>query len=278
MRDGKWIATEDIRNLTREKIVSLMVGRDLTNLFPSKGNIPGSEVLLSVRNLRGAYAPTIKDVSFDLHAGEILGVAGLVGSRRTEMVETIFGLRKIGSGDILLRGKRIESGGARRSIAHGFGLLTEERRRTGIFSELASIDSYCAAGGIVRNGRINKAAQWAISTLKVKTPSQRTLIGTLSGGNQQKVVLGRWLLTQSDVLMLDEPTKGIDVGAKYEIYGLMIDIAIQGKGIIFVSSEMPELLGVTDRILVMSDGRVSGIVNTRETTQEEILNLAAKFL
>ena len=143
---------------------------------------------------------------------------------------------------------------------------------------IASIDSYCVAGGIVRNRRIVRDTQWAVNTLRVKTPSQRTLIGNLSGGNQQKVVLGRWLLTKSDILMLDEPTKGIDVGAKYEIYALMIDIAKQGKGIIFVSSEMPELLGVTDRILVMSNGRVSGIVNTRETTQEEILNLAAKFL
>jgi methyl-galactoside transport system ATP-binding protein len=263
-----------------------MVGRDLTHLFPPKDNVPTQNVLLSVRNLTGAYAPTIKDVSFDLYEGEILGIAGLVGSRRTEMVETLFGIRKVESGEIRVRGSKIENANARQSIGNGFALLTEERRRTGIFGELdiafnsviASIGNYCSAVGVVNDNKVIKDTQWAIDSLRVKAPSQRTHVMNLSGGNQQKVVLGRWLLTESEILMLDEPTKGIDVGAKFEIYLLMIDIAKRGKGIIFVSSEMPELLGVTDRILVMSGGRVSGIVNTKETTQEEIFGLAAQFL
>ncbi len=286
MRDGKWVATEKAGNLTRDRIISLMVGRDLTHLFPPKENAPTENVLLEVRNLKGAYAPTVIDVSFELHEGEILGIAGLMGSRRTEMVETLFGIRRCESGEIYVRGKKVENLNSRQSIANGFALLTEERRRTGVYSELdiafnsiiASIGQYCNALGMVDGKRVVKDTQWTIDSLRVKTPSQKTHIGNLSGGNQQKVVLGRWILTHADILMLDEPTKGIDVGAKYEIYQLMISIAKEGKGILFISSEMPELLGVSDRILVMSDGRVSGIVDARKTTQEEILSLAARFL
>ncbi len=286
MRDGRWVATNPAAALTMEKIVSLMVGRDRTHLFPPKDNVPTGKVLLSVQNLNGAYEPRVIDASFELYEGEILGVAGLVGSRRTEMVETLFGVRKRASGEIRVKGQRVENLNSRQSIAGGFALLTEERRRTGIFAELdigfnsmiANVDRYCNPVGVVDEKRITRDTQWVIESLKVKTPSHRTHIGNLSGGNQQKVVLGRWLLTDSDILLLDEPTKGIDVGAKYEIYQLMIDIAKKGKGILFVSSEMPELLGVTDRILVMSAGRVSGIVRTRETNQEELLQLAARYL
>ncbi len=286
MRDGRWVATEKAGELTRDRIISLMVGRDLTHLFPPKQNVPTRKVLLAVRHLRGTYAPTVVDVSFELHEGEILGVAGLMGSRRTEMVETLFGIRRCESGEILVRGKKVENLSSRQSIANGFALLTEERRRTGVYSELdiafnstiASIGQYCNSLGVVNGKRVVKDTQWTIDSLRVKTPSQKTHIGNLSGGNQQKVVLGRWILTHADILMLDEPTKGIDVGAKYEIYQLMISIAKEGKGILFISSEMPELLGVSDRILVMSDGRVSGIVDARKTTQEEILSLAARFL
>ncbi len=286
MRDGRWVATQKASNLTRDRIISLMVGRDLTHLFPPKENASQDKVLLAVRNLKGTYRPTVVDVSFDLHEGEILGVAGLMGSRRTEMVETLFGIRRRESGEIYVRGQRVENLNSRQSIANGFALLTEERRRTGVYSELdiafnatiASIGRYCSSIGVVDGRRITRDTQWTIDSLKVKTPSQKTHIGNLSGGNQQKVVLGRWILTQADILMLDEPTKGIDVGAKYEIYQLMINIAKEGKGILFISSEMPELLGVSDRILVMSDGRVSGIVEARKTSQEEILSLAARFL
>ncbi len=286
MRDGRWVATQKAGNLTRDRIISLMVGRDLTHLFPPKENASQDRVLLAVRKLKGTYRPTVVDVSFDLHEGEILGVAGLMGSRRTEMVETLFGIRRRESGEIYVRGQRVENLNSRQSIANGFALLTEERRRTGVYSELdiafnatiASIGRYCSSIGVVDGRRITHDTQWTIDSLKVKTPSQKTHIGNLSGGNQQKVVLGRWILTQADILMLDEPTKGIDVGAKYEIYQLMINIAKEGKGILFISSEMPELLGVSDRILVMSDGRVSGIVEARKTSQEEILSLAARFL
>ncbi len=286
MRDGKWVATEKASDLTRDRIVSLMVGRDLTNLFPPKTNEPAGKIALSVRNLTATYQPSIKDVSFDLYEGEILGIAGLVGSRRTELVETIFGIRKKERGELLLGEKRILNRNPRESKANGFGLLTEERRATGIFallniqfnSVIANISSYCNRLGVMNFKTAAKDTKWVIERLNVKTPSQKTLIGNLSGGNQQKVIIGRWLLTSPNILLLDEPTRGIDVGAKYEIYQLMIELAKQGKSVIFISSEMPELLGVADRILVMSNGRVAGIVRASETSQEDILELAARYL
>ncbi len=285
MRDGQWISTNPASELTTEKIINLMVGRDLTNRFPPKDNVPG-ETILEVKNLTATYQPSIQDISFELRKGEILGVAGLMGSRRTEIVETIFGVRKKQSGEILLHNQIIENKDAKQAINHGFALLTEDRRKTGIFgvldikfnAKLANIGSYANKLGVLDNKKIEKDTQWVIDSMKVKTPSQRTLIRSLSGGNQQKVILGRWLLTNPEILMLDEPTRGIDVGAKYEIYQLIIDLAKKDKGIIMISSEMPELLGITDRILVMSNGRVAGIVNTNETSQEEILTLAAKYL
>jgi methyl-galactoside transport system ATP-binding protein len=286
MRDGKWVATERAADLTKDRIVSLMVGRDLTHLFPRKDNAPGDKVALSVRKLTAAYQPSIIEASFDLYEGEILGVAGLMGSRRTELVETIFGLRKMESGEILVDGAPVGRPNPRSSIAHGLGLLTEERRATGIFALLniqfnamiANINAYCSKLGVMNHKLAAKDTQWVIDRMAVKTPSQRTAIGNLSGGNQQKVILGRWLLTSPKILLLDEPTRGIDVGAKYEIYQLMIDLAKQGNSLVFISSEMPELLGVADRILVMSNGRVAGIVGTAEASQEKILELAAKYL
>ena len=284
MRDGQWVATERAENLTTDKIISLMVGRDLTHRFPPKTNKP-AETILEVKGLTALNQPSIQDVTFNLHKGEILGVAGLVGSKRTEIVETLFGLRPIKSGDILLHGKKIRNRDSRAATENGFALVTEERRQTGIFSMLdinfnstiANMGHYVKFG-ILSDKQRGKDTKWVIDSMRVKTPNQKTQIGTLSGGNQQKVILGRWLLTGPEVLMLDEPTRGIDVGAKYEIYQLMIDLANKDKGIIMISSEMPELLGVTDRILVMSNGRVAGIVNTAETTQEEIMALSAKYL
>ncbi|HHX59546.1 MAG TPA: galactose/methyl galactoside ABC transporter ATP-binding protein MglA [Epulopiscium sp.] len=285
MRDGQWISTNPASELTTEKIINLMVGRDLTNRFPPKDNIPG-ETILEVKNLTATYQPSINDISFELRKGEVLGVAGLMGSRRTEIVETIFGVRKKESGEIFLHNQKIENKDAKQAIGHGFALLTEDRRKTGIFgvldikfnAKLANINSYANKLGVLNAKKIEEDTQWVIDSMKVKTPSQKTLIRSLSGGNQQKVILGRWLLTNPEILMLDEPTRGIDVGAKYEIYQLIIDLAKKDKGIIMISSEMPELLGITDRILVMSNGRVAGIVNTNETNQEEILTLAAKYL
>lgn len=286
MRDGKWVATNSVADLTTDQIINMMVGRDLTNRFPPKTN-EVKEVILKVENLSAAHQPSLKEATFELHKGEILGVAGLVGSKRTDIVETLFGMRERASGKIILNGKEVKNRTPNEAIKNGFALVTEERRATGIFSMLdikvnsivSNIDSYRQKlFGLLNNKKMVEDTKWVIDSMRVKTPSQSTHIGTLSGGNQQKVILGRWLLTEPDVLMLDEPTRGIDVGAKYEIYQLMIDLAKKDKGIIMISSEMPELLGITDRILVMSNGRVAGIVNTKETSQEEILTLSAKYL
>ena len=286
MRDGKWVATDSVKDLTTDQIINMMVGRDLTNRFPPKDN-EVKEVILKVENLSALNQPSLKEASFELHKGEILGVAGLVGSKRTDIVETIFGMRERATGKIILNGKEVKNRTPGEAIKNGFALVTEERRATGIFSMLdikvnsivSNIDHYKnKLLGLLDNKKMVEDTKWVIDSMRVKTPSQSTSIGSLSGGNQQKVILGRWLLTEPDVLMLDEPTRGIDVGAKYEIYQLMIELAKKDKGIIMISSEMPELLGVTDRILVMSNGRVAGIVNTKETTQEEILALSAKYL
>ncbi|MDK0685340.1 galactose/methyl galactoside ABC transporter ATP-binding protein MglA [Clostridium perfringens] len=284
MRDGKWIATENASNLTMDLIIKLMVGRELTDRFPKKDHTP-KETILEVNNLSDAKNQ-LKNVSFKLRKGEILGIAGLVGAKRTETLETLFGLREKGSGDIILHGKKVDNSKPFKAMQNGFALVTEERRQTGIFGKLpidfnsiiANIDSYKTSTGLLANGRISKDTQWVIDSMKVKTPSQKTLIDSLSGGNQQKIVIGKWLLRKPEILLLDEPTRGIDVGAKFEIYQLINELAKEEKGIIMVSSEMPELLGVCDRILVMSNGRVSGIVNANETTQEEIMHLSAKYL
>lgn len=286
LRDGKWVGTESVANITTDHIIKMMVGRDLTDRFPPKTN-EVQEVIFEVKNLTAQYQPSINGVSFDLHKGEILGIAGLVGAKRTDIVETIFGIRAKSQGTMKLHGNIVNNKNPRLSKENGFALVTEERRSTGIFrmlnirfnSTIANIKNYKSKIPLILNdGKMKKDTDWVIDSMRVKTPSQKTAIGDLSGGNQQKVILGRWLLTTPEVLLLDEPTRGIDVLAKYEIYQLMIDLAKEGKGIIMVSSEMPELLGVTDRILVMSNGRVAGIVNTSETNQEEIMALSAKYL
>ncbi|HDW3950050.1 TPA: galactose/methyl galactoside ABC transporter ATP-binding protein MglA [Escherichia coli] len=285
LRDGQWIATEPLAGLTMDKIIAMMVGRSLNQRFPDKENKPG-EVILEVRNLTSLRQPSIRDVSFDLHKGEILGIAGLVGAKRTDIVETLFGIREKSAGTITLHGKQINNHNANEAINHRFALVTEERRSTGIYAYLdisfnsliSNIRNYKNKVGLLDNSRMKSDTQWVIDSMRVKTPGHRTQIGSLSGGNQQKVIIGRWLLTQPEILMLDEPTRGIDVGAKFEIYQLIAELAKKGKGIIIISSEMPELLGITDRILVMSNGLVSGIVDTKTTTQNEILRLASLHL
>ena len=282
MRDGKWIATEQAKNLTTDDIIKLMVGRELTNLYPPKTNKIG-DVLLDVKDLSAEYSK-LRDVSFSARKGEIIGVAGLDGSGRTELLENLFGVATRRSGTLTLNGKPIKNRNSRESIKNGFALLTEERRATGIFGilnirENAVISSLkkCQVGPFLSKTKMKKNTDWCINSMHVKTPTQETKIRSLSGGNQQKVILGRWLLTEPTVLLLDEPTRGIDVGAKYEIYELIIDLAAKGKTVIMVSSEMPELLGVCDRILVMSGGKLAGEVDAKNTTQEEIMALAAKF-
>ena len=283
MRDGKWIATREAKDLTMNEIIKLMVGRELTQVYPPKTNKPEG-VLLEVEGLSAEYSK-LRDVSFKARRGEILGVAGLDGSGRTELLENIFGVATRKSGTIKIDGKAIKNRNAGESIKNGFALLTEERRATGIFSILnirenatiASLDK-CKTGPFLSKAKLKKNTEWCIISMRVKTPSQETKIRSLSGGNQQKVILGRWLLTEPTVLLLDEPTRGIDVGAKYEIYQLIIDIAEKGKTVIMVSSEMPELLGVCDRILVMSGGKLAGEVDASTATQEEIMSLAAKYV
>ena len=283
MRDGQWVATEPADKLEMADIIRLMVGRELTNQFPPKTNTPG-EVYLKVEGITGMYNQ-LRDVSFEARRGEIVGLAGLDSSGRTETLESIFGIRTRKEGMVTLGGKRCLNRNAGESIKNGFALLTEERRATGIFGVL-NIRDNTVISSLKRHKRLGlylseksqrEDTQHYIDTLRTKTPSQETKIRSLSGGNQQKVIIGRWLLTEPEVLLLDEPTRGIDVGAKYEIYQLILDLANKGKTVIMVSSEMPELLGVCDRIVVMSGGRVAGEVDAATATQEQIMTLAAKY-
>lgn len=283
MRDGQYIATKDAKDLTMNEIIRLMVGRELTNLYPEKTNKPG-EMVLDVKHLTGMYSH-IEDVSFQVHKGEILGIAGLDGSGRTEVLETLFGIATKKSGEIILDGKPIKNHNSLESIKNGFALATEERRATGIFGILTILENTVISNlkkykkfGLLNAHEMRKDTEWSIDSMRIKTPSVDTQIRSLSGGNQQKVILGRWLLTDPEVLLLDEPTRGIDVGAKYEIYQLIIDLAAKGKSVVMVSSEMPELLGVCDRIMVMSNGRVAGSLPVQQANQEKIMELAAKYL
>jgi methyl-galactoside transport system ATP-binding protein len=285
MRDGKWVQTSPAKNLTMGTIIKAMVGRELTNRFPPKDNHPG-QVCLEVSHLSSLYGNNaIHDISFTVRKGEIMGLAGLVGAGRSELLETIFGVRVRDGGEIFKNGELCKNKTALEAINNGFALLTEERRATGIFgvlsikenSTIASLTHYMTPLGLDNNKMFNDT-QWVISSMNVKTPSQATQIKSLSGGNQQKVIIGRWLLTDPDVLLLDEPTRGIDVGAKYEIYQLIINMAKQGKAVIMCSSEMPELMGVCDRIMVMSNHRLAGIVEGEDITQENLMSLSLKYM
>lgn len=283
MRDGRHIATEPANNMTIEKIIKLMVGRELTQMFPKKNNRP-SDVILKVEELSSKHNH-VKGVSFSLRRGEIVGFAGLAGAGRTEVIENLFGISERSGGKIYLDGKEIKNRTPKEAIKNGFALLTEERRATGIFGNLSIRENTTISSlkkhlklGVLSEGSRRRDTDWSIRAMKIKTASQETQIKLLSGGNQQKVILGRWLLTEPEILMLDEPTRGIDVGAKFEIYQLIDDLATKGKAVIIVSSELPELLGICDRIYVMSGGKIAGEVTAANTSQEEIMTLAAKFV
>ena len=283
MRDGQYIGTWEAKELTTDMIITKMVGRELSNLYPPRSNTPG-EVVFEVKDFTSINPKSFRHVNFNVRKGEILGVAGLDSSGRTELLENIFGSATRKSGKIYKNGKLVGNKTPRESIRNGFALVTEERRATGILGILdirantviASLKKYLN-GPFLSDKKMAEATDSMIKAMRIKTPSQQTKINTLSGGNQQKVIFGRWILTQPDVLLLDEPTRGIDVGAKYEIYQLIQDLAKQGKAVVMVSSEMPELLGVCNRIVVMSGGRVAGEVDADNTTQEEIMTLAAKY-
>jgi inositol transport system ATP-binding protein len=277
-RDGQWVGTRPAAELDRDRLITLMVGRELTDLFP-KGHAAIGDVAMRVQGLN--RGDLVRDVSFEIHHGEILGIAGLMGAGRTEVLETIFGVHPAESGTVEVQGKARRIREPRDAIRAGLALLTEDRKQTGIMGVLSVRDNMSVAAlpkyspqGLLWRGAIDDACEDQRRRLALKTPSLNQLIQNLSGGNQQKVLLSRWLLTLPDVLMIDEPTRGIDVGAKSEIHRLISELAKQGKAIVMVSSEMPEILGMSDRVLVMCEGRITGEVPRAEATQERILQLA----
>lgn len=284
MRDGQYVGTWDAKDLTTDTIITKMVGRELTNLFPKRENVPG-EVVFEVEEFTSINPKSFRNASFTLRKGEILGVGGLVGAQRTELMEGIFGIRSHSKGTIKYNGKELKINRPKDAIDQGIAMLTEDRRASGILGVLsiadnisvASLKQYLDYGFCINNKKVENLVQENVAKMNIKTPSSKTQIQTLSGGNQQKVLIGRWLANNPDVLILDEPTRGIDVGAKYEIYCIIAELAKQGKSIIMISSEMAELIGMSDRIMVMCDGKVTGFIEGSEASQENIMELATKF-
>jgi methyl-galactoside transport system ATP-binding protein/inositol transport system ATP-binding protein len=279
-RDGNFIGTEKAADLPVDKLIKMMVGRDINELFP-KIPCPISDVRLEVKDL--SNAKYFKNVSFTVRRGEILGIAGLVGAGRTEVVETIFGMRPKIGGEIFIDGKKTEIRTPADAIKEGMAWLTEDRRSSGIFPMLsvrlniaiAIIPRFLNRIGLIREKQLNTSCNEFVRKIQVKTPSLEQHIENLSGGNQQKVLVARWLMTDPEILFLDEPTRGIDVGTKAEIHRLISILAGEGKSIVMVSSELPEIMGMSDRIMIMHQGRVTGILeNTSDLTQEELMAYA----
>ena len=284
MRDGQYVGTWEASKLTTTSIITKMVGRELTNLFPKRENVPG-EVVFEVKDFTSINPKSFRHVSFNIRKGEILGVGGLVGAQRTELMEGIFGIRSHISGKVFLNGKELKITRPKDAIDHGVAMLTESRRTSGIMGVLSvadnisisSLNKYLDYGVCINSSKVEALVQDNVHKMNIKTPSSKTLIQSLSGGNQQKVIIGRWLANDPDVLILDEPTRGIDVGAKYEIYCIIAELAKQGKSILMITSEMGELLGMSDRIMVMCDGRCSGFLEGSQATQQNVMELATKF-
>lgn len=284
LRDGNLVMTKNSKDTDMNELIAAMVGRSLENRFPQVDNTPG-DVVLSVQHLSTKFEPHLQDISFDVREGEIFGLYGLVGAGRTELLETIFGVRTRAAGRVYFKERLMNFSSAKDAMDHGFAMITEERKANGLFlkgdlifnTTIANLKQY-RSGVALSNPKMNRATARQIDIMHTKCMGPEDMISSLSGGNQQKVIMGKWLERSPEVFMMDEPTRGIDVGAKYEIYELIINMAKQGKTIIVVSSEMPEILGITNRIGVMSNGRLSGIVNTNETDQEELLKLSAKYL
>ncbi len=282
MRDGHMMGTWATSEITLGQIITTMVGRELTFRFPERTHQP-SDVLLEVRNLTSSDPDSFTDVSFEVRRGEVLGIGGLVGAQRTELLEAIFGLRRISHGEVRVGGRSIDLRSSRHAKRAGLALLTEDRRASGIIptrsvlenTTIAALGSLNRWPGVVDSRAARQRCLQYSNRLNVRTPNLEAMIMNLSGGNQQKVLLARWLMTDPDVLLLDEPTRGIDVGAKYEIYTIINELAAAGTAIVMVSSEMPELLGASDRILVMCRGRTTGVVDARTTEQTTIMRLAA---
>ncbi|MBP3428686.1 MAG: sugar ABC transporter ATP-binding protein [Clostridia bacterium] len=284
MRDGKYIGTWESKGLTTDKIITNMVGRELTNLFPQRHNVPG-EVNFEVEDFTSINPRSFRNCTFNVRKGEILGVAGLVGAQRTELMEGIFGIRAHSKGTIKYQGRELKIARPRDAIKQGIALLTEDRRATGIMGVLsvadnisiASLDQYLDMGIVINDKKIEQLVRDNVKKMSIKTPSSKTQIQSLSGGNMQKVLIGRWLANNPDVLILDEPTRGIDVGAKYEIYCIIEELARAGKSIIMISSEMAEIIGMSDRVMVMCDGRITGFIDGKDANQENIMHLATQF-
>ena len=285
MRDGTYVGTWPAAELTTDQIIAKMVGRELTNVYPPKENKPG-EVIMEVKDLCSIHEKSFQHVSFQLRKGEILGFGGLVGAQRTELMEGIFGIRGVASGEIYMHGKKTRIKHPIDAMNAGIGLITEDRRGNGIFGCLSIKDNvgvsvynkFLKAGFVLDHKKINQVVDDSIKKLSIKTPSMKEHIANLSGGNQQKVIVARWLANDPDVLIMDEPTRGIDVGAKHEIYEIMNDLAAQGKAIIMISSEMAELLGMADRVYVMCDGKLRGeITEKEEMTQAKVMSYATQF-
>ena len=284
MRDGRMVMTKATKDTNMNQLITAMVGRALGNRFPPVDNMPG-DVVLSVQHLSTKYEPHLKDISFDVCEGEIFGLYGLVGAGRTELLETMFGVRTRAAGRVYYRGRLMNFQTPADAMEHGVAMITEERKATGLFLEgdltfnttITNLNHYKSGIALSRDKMV-KATAKEINVMHTKCMGPADAITALSGGNQQKVIFGKWLERAPDVFLMDEPTRGIDVGAKYEIYELIIKMAKLGKTIIVVSSEMPEILGITNRIGVMSNRRLAGIVNTKETNQEELLILSAKYL
>ncbi|MBE5252489.1 sugar ABC transporter ATP-binding protein [Mixta mediterraneensis] len=280
-RDGSWIGSNHTTEFTRQSLITQMVGRELTQLFPKFNNAIGEEVL-TVRNL--ICKDRFTDINFTLRRGEILGVAGLVGAGRSEVMESLFGMESFDSGEVLIDGVPVNIDSPSTAIEKGMAFLTEDRKKSGLFLVLSVMENmsivnmpeYSGKSGFVSHVKMAQDCMEQIRRLNIKTPTMDQIINNLSGGNQQKVLIARWLLAQPKILILDEPTRGIDVGAKAEIYRLISELANRGVAIIMVSSELPEILGMSDRVMVMHGGRITGILDKEEADQETILSLASE--
>jgi ribose transport system ATP-binding protein len=282
MRDGKYIDTVKTQDATIDQIISMMVGRTIYEAAPEIPEHPSEEVVLEVKNLNRGNV--IKDVSFQLKKGEILGFSGLVGAGRTEVARAVFGADPIDSGEIYVKGTKVHIGSPSDAVQHGIGYLSEDRKRYGLALGmdveenvvLASFRKFLGALGLVNRSKTRATAEQYVKTLAIKTPSLQQKVRNLSGGNQQKVIIGKWLTADTSILIFDEPTRGIDVGAKSEIYHLLNDLAEQGKSIIMISSELPEILRMSHRVVVMCEGRITGELNISEATQEKIMQYATQ--
>jgi ribose transport system ATP-binding protein len=283
LRDGRYVGTRVTVETDPKEIISLMVGREITGEQRPPGAHPEGEPMLSVRNL--STKNLLRDVSFDVHAGEILGFAGLMGAGRTEVARAIVGADRLDSGEIFVQGRPVTISNPAEAAKLGIGYLSEDRKQLGVLLErsvrenvvLASLRDYVSGLGFVRDRRIEATGREYVEKLRIKTPSTAQLVRNLSGGNQQKVVIAKWLAKDCDVLIFDEPTRGIDVGAKEEIYALLRQLADQGKAIIMISSELPEVLRLSDRIAVMAEGRLTAVLDNAEATQENLMDYATRF-